>query len=383
LPRPTHRVIPNSSEKSRKTAQIYEELKQIVEAGTPKTYLKDRKRTLARWSDFCNIVDQDPDLFGKIGNPTADQLHQIILYEGEILSSFLAFIRIQPANPRSEQTVRSISASRAYLSAISEYYHEVNGRYPGRWQSGKYTWQLQRALAGIKLVAPKPKMRLPVMQQDLRKVKAQLNLQTDAWHRVLWAFWLTQWQGGLRPGDLIRSANEAQRKWNPAKDTHRGRLRPEVAMTSENKPLGTKLVLTLKPVKNDQRNERIMEKSFIIDKHPNALSAGAAILHMLKEDPNTERSELVPLFRHPATKREISYKDAAEALKEALKLAGLHNLASGLHCLRIGGISAVCAAKGGGAQIDEVTTRAARQKQVVIDPSRGPLGGDFQRYEEN
>jgi len=398
------RFIHPGREKTKLAAQVAAEVQTLVDAGTAKNYEPDLKRVLPVWADFCALLDLDPDMFGRVGDAKNEELNKFIVGEGEILSHFLAYIRVRPKRERHKKPV-SFATARSYLYTITNYYHELRGRRPAKFRSGKWAFQLDRTLKGIKSNAPLAKLRLPIMQQDLHKIRKLLNLRENGYHRVLWALWLAQWQAGCRASDFIRPANEQKRRWDPAKDLHRGRVSAQRALTSENKLLGVKLVVKMKPIKNDKRNERIVNKSFVIDTSPNALSAGAAIVHMLKEDPNSGDNLNTPLFRDPATKKEILYQDAAVALKAILRRAGLHELASGLHCLRIGGTTAVCAAKGGGealamrhggwksnvgrrylfagsAQLDEVTTRAARQKNVAIDRMSGPLGGRFQEYNE-
>jgi len=341
-PAPPVKSMPPGREKTKIAAQIREEVQSLVDSGTSKSHDADRRRALSAWSEFCAILDLDPNIFGRVGTPSPEQLQRLTVYEGEILSHFIAFIRIKPTKSAKHRRPLSYHTAANYLRNVTAYYHEERGRCPGKFQSGNWTFQLARTLKGVKNNAPLAKLRLPIMQQDLHKVRKQLNLRANAYHRVLWALWLTQWQAGCRASDLIRAEDDRKRKWDPKRDLHRGRVHAERAFTSENKPLGVKLVITMKPLKNDKRNERIIHKSLVIDTSAKALSAGAAILHMLKMDPNSDNNAGTPLFRDPLTKKEISYVAAASALKGLLKKAGLHELASGLHCLRIGGTTAVC-----------------------------------------
>jgi len=225
-----------------------------------------------------------------------------------------------------------------------------------------------------------------------------LDLKHNAQHRVFWALWLCQWQGACRVGDFLRRNDERRpKRWNPDLDCHRGRLSARKAFTSEGKVLGIKMVIRMKPVKNDRHNVRLKEKSFVIDESEDALSAGAALVNMLRGDKNTIDNEKVPLFRDPVTNKEITTCQSRNFFKKMLRAAGLHELATGNHCLRIGGTSAVYMAKGGGeatamrhgcwlstaaykymwagqGHIDEITTRIARTRNTPIDTSAGRLG---------
>lgn len=88
----------------------------------------------------------------------------------------------------------------------------------------------------------------------MRAVKGVLNLETQS-HRVLWALWLTQWQGVLRAGDLIRVRGEEGRAWLPERDTHRARVAVTVARNALGQAIGAGLKLTLKPTKTDRAGE--------------------------------------------------------------------------------------------------------------------------------
>jgi len=157
------------------------------------------------------------------------------------------------------------------------------------------------------------------------------------------------------------------------------------------------MVLGMKPIKNDQHNVHIKEKSYVIDESPDALSAGAALVNMLKGDLNTESNLTVPVFRDPDTKKELTAEESAEEFKTILKRVELHELASGNHCLRIGGTSAVMMAKGGveatamrhggwkstaalkyfwtgQGHIDQITARIARTRNTPIDIRAGRIG---------
>ena len=54
-----------------------------------------------------------------------------------------------------------------------------------------------------------------------------------------------------RSGDLLLPKGERATVWDPARRTHRGRIRPEPRCDSEGTVLGQTMVLTLKPTKTD------------------------------------------------------------------------------------------------------------------------------------
>jgi hypothetical protein len=193
--------------------------------------------------------------------------------------------------------------------------------------------------------------RLQILQCHLRAIKPLLDLAGNAYHRTLWAFFLTCWQGVCRSGDLLRGKKGRGRtQWNPALDTHLGRLSVEAVRAPDGIiTRRRRIILALKPTKTDPTGERGFEKTFIIDKDPDSLSAGAAIFDMLAKSPLLSSplpAEEIPLFYDPRTKRELAYTDAAADLKSLLMKCGHQELATGLHSLRIGGTT--CAAATGG-----------------------------------
>ena len=79
----------------------------------------------------------------------------------------------------------------------------------------------------------------------------------------------------------------------------------------------------------------------MFDDDPTSLSAASALLAMVVGDPCLVASaSSCPLFRDPSTGVEITYTAAANDVKSLLRRAGLHDLATGLHSLRIGGSTA-------------------------------------------
>lgn len=92
----------------------------------------------------------------------------------------------------------------------------------------------------------------------------------------------------------------------------------------------------------------------MLDESRDALSAAAAIKAMLQGDPVGGDAQDVPLFRDPETGAELCYDKAERRLRRALRKAGYAELASGLHCLRIGGATAYANAPGGGEMLATV-----------------------------
>lgn len=69
---------------------------------------------------------------------------------------------------------------------------------------------------------------------------------------------------------------------------------------------------------------------------------------MLSRDPIENDEKYVPLFRNIQTNKEITYEHSSRRLKEVFTQAGFPELASGVHCLQIGGATAYANSPEGG-----------------------------------
>ena len=233
------------------------------------------------------------------------------------------------------------------MSAVLGFAYARWRRQPGGPAKGQHT--LRHVLKGLHRASPPHRRarRLPVLQHHLRALRHLPDLRNSQFHRVLRAFYLKCWQGVCRSGDLIREKHGGTKAWSPTRDTHRGRHRFEL-FTGAYGAHRVRLCLLMKPSKTDPTGEQAFERTFVVDSAPNALSAGYAILQMLKGDPSAEGADLgaVPLFRDSRTGRELTYNPARVELRLLLTQAGYPELARGLHSLRIGGAT-MAAAIGG------------------------------------
>ena len=139
--------------------------------------------------------------------------------------------------------------------------------------------------------------RMPILRHHLLAIRELLDLDGSQRDRVLWAFWLTCWQGVCRRGDLLTKLRATKRReWDPLRDNHRGRV-TITREPSDSSP--TTLVLRvsnqMKPGKMNPPGEtRRCIKAFIVEDLP--LPAGWAQLKMLQGD--HVRPGHVPRSRH-------------------------------------------------------------------------------------
>jgi len=134
-----------------------------------------------------------------------------------------------------------------------------------------------------------------------------------------------------------KSMSPATRR-DPVWDTGRDRITLSAAEIDGCPDVTVRITLRLPPGKTDPDGHRHLEKTFLVDHTPGALSAGLYLARMLHLDPLHPGKEArhVPLFRDPRTNAEITYEAAKRELMLRLRLAGYPDLASGLHSLRGG-----------------------------------------------
>jgi hypothetical protein len=233
-----------------------------------------------------------------------------------------------------------------YITGVKSNVELRTGRRPGL--PDKENRRLRLLLQGLRKEAPRgttPRPQ-PILQAHLRAVRALLDLEHNPRHRVLWAFWLQCWQTVCRTGDLIRGKRRASYlRWDPAKDLHRGRHSFEpIEGAASDAPRYRSVIQLVPGTKTDQTGEKHFTRSSLVDLAPDSLSAGAAVARMLAGDPVLRLDPAqVPLFRDPATGRELTYRAAKTEFKYYLVLAGYPDLAGGMHSLRRGGATAATA----------------------------------------
>lgn len=308
-------------------------------AGVALSSAVKRKSELLFFREFCATLALDFDSFGAAGVMTLSD-------EEHVLSLFAVFVVHYPRQTKKVKSggLNTAKYAEDCLSAVRAYCYARHGRIPG--PEARSARQLSLVLKGLHKRAPSGRraLRSPILQVHLRAIRKLLNLEDSPLDRMIWAFFLTCWQGACRCGDLLRGKRYAgSQAWCPQFDTHRGRL----AFSHVDGTSGVlRATLRLKPGKTDPTGEKGFEKTFLVDESPDSLSAGAALLDMLIRDGVAGDRTLVPLFLDPRTGRELTYVQAAADLRRLLLLAGFPELSVGMHSLRIGG--ATCCASVGG-----------------------------------
>lgn len=286
--------------------------------------------------EFCEVVGLNPEEFGmpeESGGmgPREEEL---------VLALFSCYVVHYPRRGGSAH-INTASYAEGCLSAVRAWVSEAYGRRPGPDPAECYT--LRQVLRGLHKLSPDGKLapRLPVLREHLLAIRKLLDLEGSQRDRVLWAFYLTCWQGVCRAGDLILPKRGKRAVWDPARETHLGRLQGKLLADGRRR-----LELLLKPTKTDPTGEKHFSKTFLTDPDAQAISAGNALVAMLAGRPPVSDRSAQPLFLDPCTGLELTYETAARSLKELLTRAGFAELATGTHSLRIGGATTAAALGG-------------------------------------
>lgn len=88
---------------------------------------------------------------------------------------------------------------------------------------------MRYTLNGLRKLGPgRMRVKRPILQVDLIRIRAVMDLDGSHQEGTMWELWLVQWKGEMRCGDTIKRRSEGKRPWKPAMDTHRGIIRIEI-----------------------------------------------------------------------------------------------------------------------------------------------------------
>lgn len=199
---------------------------------------------LRYWHDFYNLAQLDPaTCFGS--EYTVN--HKVEMSEANLLSAFATFV---VKFPRNKSGQNSADYATQVVASVRSLNAETLGRRPGMTPAGASHESFKTVVKGLRKMAPSIAVRRnPVMQHHLRAVTKTLDLDGSVVDRVLWALWVTQFQGTLRAGDLIRAKGDGARSWCPNRDTEGACLRVGIARDASGRTLGARLTLALKLTK--------------------------------------------------------------------------------------------------------------------------------------
>jgi hypothetical protein len=195
--------------------------------------------------------------------------------------------------------------------------------------------RLTRLFATLKKVYPqKKKVRKPLLQQDLLRIRCNLDFNKRE-HTMYWAVLLLNFFGVNRGGDILP---QTQKGFDPSCDGCRG----DVTMESQEL-----MMLDLRETKTGCKAESFECKPYLRD-HGNPLCPVTAFEAYVALDPLAQGEDAMatPLFRH-ANKKAVSTRDMYDFVKGQVRRAGLKPEEYGQHSIRIGGATAALSSPSG------------------------------------
>lgn len=144
------------------------------------------------FNEFCAVVGLDPLRFGAVVGLGGISRHD----EERVLALYAMYVVTFPRI--SGEDHNSANYAECSVSALRDRVYERYCRVPGgppaecRFLRKVFKSLHKRAPSGERAFRP------PVLQDAMRAVRARLDLGGSGYDRVLWALWLTQWQGVKR-----------------------------------------------------------------------------------------------------------------------------------------------------------------------------------------
>lgn len=180
---------------------------------------------LSAWTRFCGTVGVDEETFGPIGIGCEEVTLSQVGREVGILALFAAYIVCYPERKNEEVSHNSVAYAEQVIGSVRSHYATKKGRRPGLYGDGTRRIRLKRVAKGLrKMCSTKRLVRKPILQHHLRAVRRKLDLIGSQTPRIIWALLLTQLQGVLRSGDLIKKEEKKELPCVPGNQTHRRRF---------------------------------------------------------------------------------------------------------------------------------------------------------------
>lgn len=260
------------------------------------------------------------DSFGTTPTGSDEERREIIRRECMVLEGFASFVVTVPG--RANQAHNTTSHAERAVGTVRGYYEHMNGRSPGAALGVDFTRTLRGVGRGLRKLYPvEPTRRIPLLADDMHTIRAVMKL--DNLKEL-----------------VIRPPDDKSRRWDPARDTHIGRITWEDVNPAENCGCKTRVRWRLKPSKTDTGGGKCFEKTFLVDGNRIAISACTfCLLHKrgYKDDWDHINTSL---FEDPETGKEVTIAISRKFLEEKVIEAGLLPQNIKGNSLRIGGATA-------------------------------------------
>lgn len=224
------------------------------------------------------------------------------------------------------------SSIRTYVTAVRSSLVDWTGN-----SFASFT-RLPRLFKSLKWIFnEKTKLRLPILQQHLRKIRSRLDLINNWDDRVCFTAALMAWQGMLRKSEFCTAGNVFDPSRNPS--------RADLVFTPDEQH--TQYAdFTIKAHKTDRTTAWMPKRLFMCDDVKGLELNACAHLRELIALENTNRPmgstdpKTVPLFRL-ANGKPLSYAHFRSWLKQQIGGIGVEAQYIDTHSLRIGGATAL------------------------------------------
>lgn len=156
------------------------------------------------WRRFCGVWNEDAATLGELGVNMEQERGMRLNKELEVISALGSFIVFDSRFVEKRTTTNSENYAEKVIYSVQRDYVRMQGRRPILTDGTLGGKQLLCTLRGLrKLVQIQMRVKLPILQRDLRMMCKVLDLESSHLDRTMCTLWLSQWKRVMRCGDLI------------------------------------------------------------------------------------------------------------------------------------------------------------------------------------
>lgn len=144
------------------------------------------KNHMAHWKAFCEATQRNPESSGIASDATGVCSVEDIKREQQTLGEFASFVLF--ASRKNSKEFNSVDYADQVISLVRSHSGETKGRRKRAYALQQCLQALARTLKWLgKLASSRKKVRLPILQHQLREIKQRVDLKGNHNHRTLWA----------------------------------------------------------------------------------------------------------------------------------------------------------------------------------------------------
>ena len=288
--------------------------------------------------EFCEQTGIDPEKFASNPHPSTEELQE----EDGVLIAFKQHASRAPRKPGKKKLAgtrngrSTVGYASSCMSTARLFYERRVQRTVGlcgpKGRSSTRMLEVTKALAK-RQPEPQPP-RPPILAEHMLAMRGQCDLEGSDTDVLMWAIANTCWADIKRLGDLLSSPEEAARGWNPDSRLHRDRI-----TIVANRKGGHDIIINHKPPKADPTGMYRHESCLSTGPASELLNPANALKRLFLRDGDPKGTDMAqqPVFRDPATRKEIAKIDFRRWMSKKFEAAGLRQFVGKAHSLRIGG----------------------------------------------